>query len=85
MRQLSLLYGRIHNKDENEVRNILYSELKSTKLLEDDCLELLRKRASVYFTKLFRDKIAHLDKGSKKRSVLDQEIHDMLFKSNFDG
>lgn len=54
----------------------MYAELKGLDIVDDDCLELLKKRATRFFAKLFKEKVSNEEKVAKKRNN-DRKIHDL--------
>ncbi len=54
----------------------MIDELKLVGIVDDDCIELLKKRATGFFSKLYRDKIRDYEKLSRKITQ-DKAIHDL--------
>jgi hypothetical protein len=54
----------------------MISELKNVGIIEDDCIELLKKRATGFFAKLYKDKVADYEKIARVRSQ-NKTIHDL--------
>jgi len=69
LKLVSSLASRLLGVDENEFKNMIYSELKFMDMINDDALELVKKRANVIFNKLYREKQRLHTKKTKEKTT----------------